>query len=395
MPPLPRRAFALGLPALLVAPTACGPSFQRRMLGGMDDDAKPFAFQYGSTSENSASLCATSARRRLIASTPDGARFLTELARTQQRLELDIRLESYESGTARFDGQTVSRGTMAIEGVKMRASYSPSNGKAPPGKRGPPKVSVGGFEITDEPKGIAPDVVDKGQNAVFGVPYEMNGINAMIGVGRNFAFEMLVMKKRLEMGQKADYRIPDRPADKSIADVDLALALIAMADAALNRWRASMILLMAVYASGAKPDVQARLEPEATLAADDMKRWLDEHPLMTSQTQLVSRIEAYGMGPKPLILPTPMNLLAMLDENGYVAAAVKVAQGIATGSIADTVQGLSKFAPKDSSARTAMEGIAAASRGDFAACADAVGKLAGTDVGVGALRDRIAALRRE
>jgi hypothetical protein len=155
-----------------------------------------------------------------------------------------------------------------------------------------------------------------------------------------------------------------------------------------------MILLMALYSANGTPDAAARIEPAATETAASMKQWLDEHPLMTNQSQLEARIKAYGMGPKPLVLPTPMNLLAMLDENGYVAAAVKVAQGIATGSIADTVQGLSQFAPKDSSARTAMEGVAAASRGDFVACADAVGKLAGKDVGMVAVRDRIAELRR-
>lgn len=392
---LSRRALVGALSSLGLA--GCLPQLQKSFTpGALDEDAKIYAFQFGATAESYASSSATSASRRLTESVPDGVRFIEALAQTKQSMHLEIHVRDYDVDMNRFDGKTLTPTRMGIEGVEMKASYAlvSATGQASAQPSKAPIVSAGGFTVQNAPEGIDPKLVDAGQNAVFGVPFELNGMNTLVALARNSAFEMLVMKKRIELGQKADYRMPDRPKEKTLADVDLTLVLIAEAEAAINRWRASLILLMALYAAHTEPGIPERLRSTTDDVVKNMQLWLEKHPLVTSMEAMKARADAYGVRAKPLLLPTPQNMLLMLDENGYVAAAVKVAQGIATGSISETMSGFAGFAPKDSSARIAMEGVAAAAGGDFVACADAVGKLGGKDPELARIRRDIKSLRK-
>ena len=94
------------------------------------------------------------------------------------------------------------------------------------------------------------------------------------------------------------------------------------------------------------------------------------------QTHKRPTMEDYGVAVKALKLPTPENMLAVLDKDGYIAAAIKVSKGIATGDPAATIDGFAKLAPENSSLRIAAEGTAAALRGDVSGCASAVLALA-------------------
>jgi hypothetical protein len=100
-------------------------------------------------------------------------------------------------------------------------------------------------------------------------------------------------------------------------------------------------------------------------------------------------MEQFGIALKDFKLPTPDNLLAVLDKEGYVTAAITVAKGVATGDAAATVEGVGKLAPKDSSVRVASEGVAAALRGDIPKTVESVLSLAQTQEDVAPLVARL------
>jgi hypothetical protein len=369
-------------------------SFQRNFTpGAMDWDAKPLAFRFGAQSENLASTLATTASARLKQTRDPLITYLKELVSSGQKVVIDVTVHDYDLGGVTFDGTTMRRESMMVPGLSIVLRYDKRGAGTPASTQSEPATQEKGFRVEGSPEGVASDVVEAGQNGVLGIPYELNGMNTLGALVRKTTFEALVLRKRLEMGHKADPQIPDRPAEKSLVDLELGLALAAEADAAINRWRASMVLLMTLVADqGENPDVdKVKVAFDETIL--DMEAWLDKHPMWTSTEQLKQRLEEFGMMPKPLLLPTPQNMLLLLDENGYIASAVKVANGIASGSIADTVDGIAGFAPKDSSARTAMEALAAGARGDVIACVDSLGRLGGKDPEIAKIRDQIQSLK--
>lgn len=377
---------------MVVAETGCAKFRSQFTPGALDWDSKPLAFRYGAQSENLASGLATSATQRLRLTKDSLVAYLDAIEKGGQSVVLDVTVDDYDLGGTTFDGTTLRQESMMVPGLSVVLRYERRDGA---GGKVPvqPEAKTRGFRVEGSPEGVDPETVEKGQQAVLGIPYELNGMNTLGALVRKDTFEALVVRKRLEMGQKADPRIPDRPVDKSLKDVELGLVLAAEADAAINRWRASMALLMALVSSHGRGATSESLRKAFDETTSDMDAWLREHPLWTSVGQLEQRLAQFGMTPKPMMLPTPQNMLLLLDEDGYVASAVKVASGIASGSIADTVQGVAGFAPKDSSARTAMEALAAGARGDLAACADSLGRLGGKDPGVAKIRDQVLALK--
>jgi hypothetical protein len=392
--PLRRRALLLGALSLPVAPSAGCAKFRSQFTpGALDWDSKPLAFRYGAQSENLASGLATSASQRLRVTKDALVTYLDALDKSRQRVVLDVTVDDYDLGGATFDGTTLRHESMMVPGLSVVLRYE-KRGSARGASTAEADGEKRGFRVEGTPEGLAPEVVEKGQQAVLGIPYELNGMNTLGALVRKDTFEALVVRKRLEMGQKADPRIPDRPPEKSLKDLELGLMLASEADAAINRWRASMVLLMTLVSAHGEASTSDALRKAFDETVSDMDTWLRDHPLWTSVGQIEQRLEQFGMMPKPMMLPTPQNMLLLLDEDGYIASAVKVANGIASGSIADTVQGVAGFAPKDSSARTAMEALAAGARGDLAACADSLGKLGGKDPGVAKVRDQITSMRR-
>ena len=72
-----------------------------------------------------------------------------------------------------------------------------------------------------------------------------------------------------------------------------------------------------------------------------------------------------------------------------VGAAIDVAQGVATGNIPKTLDGLAALAPKDTKLRTVGEGLAAASRGDIQGTLGAIADLGGPESKVGRVAARL------
>jgi hypothetical protein len=193
-------------------------------------------------------------------------------------------------------------------------------------------------------------------------------LNATDDSMKRYAFGLLVLREKLKRGERADYMAPLRPANESLEDIELALRVIADHHRATSQLRAEIVGLTAFARTAADPSVRKALLEQVAESRKAARTWLDTHERPTA--------EEFGVALKEFKLPTPENLLAVLDKEGYVTAALTVAKGVASGDAATTVEGLGKLAPKDSSLRIASEGVAAALRGDIPKTVDSVIALA-------------------
>lgn len=216
--------------------------------------------------------------------------------------------------------------------------------------------------------GVPAEVIRRGHFALFGLATLSGALNATDDTMKRYAFGLLVLKEKLRRGERADYLAPLRPANESLEDVELAIRVIADHHRATSRLRAEVIGLTALTGAAGEPQARTALVEQLAESRKAAHEWLAAHER--------PQMEQFGVAMKEMKLPTPENMLAVLDKDGYVTAAVQVAKGVASGDTAATVEGLGKLAPKGSSIRIASEGTAAALRGDIAKAADCALQLA-------------------
>lgn len=216
--------------------------------------------------------------------------------------------------------------------------------------------------------GVPAEVIRRGHFALFGLATLSGALNATDDSLKRHAFGLLVLKEKLKKGERADYLAPMRPAEESLEDIDLALRVIADHHRATSRMRAEVVGLTALTRVAADATARKALAEQLADSKKTARTWLDTHER--------PQMEQFGVAVKELKLPTPENMLAVLDKDGYVTAAIEVAKGVAAGDPSATVEGLGKLAPKGSSLRIAAEGTAAALRGDVGKAADCALQLA-------------------
>jgi hypothetical protein len=236
--------------------------------------------------------------------------------------------------------------------------------------------------------GIPAEVIRRGHFALFTLATLSGSLNATDDSMKRHAFRLLVLREKLKNGEKKiDYLAPLRPANESLEDVDVALRVIADHHRTTSKIRAEVIGLTALARTAGDAKARATLVEQLGESRKAARAWLDTH-------EHRPEMEDFGVAMKELKLPTPDNLLAVLDKEGYVTAAITVAKGVATGDAATTIEGVGKLAPKDSSLRTASEGIAAALRGDIPKTVDSVLTLAQTQEDVAPLVARLRAVEQ-
>jgi hypothetical protein len=199
-------------------------------------------------------------------------------------------------------------------------------------------------------------------------------------VQRN-VFALLVLREKIKAGEKADWADPNRPAEESLSDIDMALGLLAEHYDQLQMWRARVITMVALIHAFDQPGgieaLKAAIARERTASAN----WLATHQPPS--------IESFGIGIEAI--PEPEPLVKKLDlDLGILEAVVQTAQGIATGSPQMTLEGLAKLAPKDTTFATALSGLAAASKGDVSGVVDSVAKLTGNEKVVAQVKAELA-----
>lgn len=225
---------------------------------------------------------------------------------------------------------------------------------------------------------IAMPVVRDGHFALYSLVNMLTPLNVSNDALQRHAFKLLVLKAKIEAGEKADWFGGNREPAESLADIQLALRVIADHHASVADFRSEIIGVVALANGYKTKEGLALLAAQLTESRQRNDAWIAAHPRPT--------MEDFGVGMNEFKLPTPAVLLEQLDESGYLAAALTIARGVATGSVGTTLDGVSKLAPKDGTVRFVLSGLAAASRGDIQGAADAVGKLvgkatAGTEIG--------------
>lgn len=226
------------------------------------------------------------------------------------------------------------------------------------------KATVAASEAT----GLSASQVADGHRAVNLLVNMMTGLNVSNDTMQRHAFALLVLRNKIEAGEKADWFDPNRPPQESVADINTGLSIIAAHRGTVQAWRSEVMTMFALVSSyrteAAVVELRGQLE--------DSRAWAEQWEATHSQPTA----EDYGVG--AAALPKPSDMLGELEEvMGFVAAAAKVAQGIATGSPQATLDGLAKLCPEDLTIKTVLEGAAAATKGDIKGTIAAVSELAG------------------
>lgn len=234
--------------------------------------------------------------------------------------------------------------------------------------------------------GLEPALVRRGHFALYAMLNLMTALNASTVTLQRHAFKLLVVREKVRAGEKADWFDPNRPAKETEADVADALAIIADHRDFVNGLRGEVLALAALAGRHRDDGAIDELVKRAAAFREGAAAWRAAHPPMMME-ELETRVKAFAASPT-----------AMLDELeeklGFVTAAAQIAKGVLTGSPGEALEGIAKLAPKDSSTRIALEGFAAAARGDLVKAADAALTLAGSSTKASEVKDTFATAKR-
>lgn len=278
--------------------------------------------------------------------------------------------------TANEDGRTEDQ----YEHYDANLVVLPAKGKTTTARANEPLViagragtNAGAYDATASvvasATGVPLAVVRDGHFALYGLVNMLTPLNVSNDALQRHAFKLLVLREKIKAGEKADWFGGNREPAESLADIELALRVIADHHAAVAAFRSEIIGVIALANGYKTKEGLALLDAQLIDSRRHNDSFVAAHPRPT--------MEDYGVAMNEFKLPTPTVLLEQLDENGYLAAAITIARGVATGSVGTTLEGVSKLAPKDSTVRVVLEGLAAASRGDIAGAAGSVSKLVG------------------
>lgn len=306
---------------------------------------------------------------------------------TLKKVEADAlpMLEALRQGGHRMSIEVTPHQSGDIEHYEVRLAFEPKQ----PGEPLPVLTAKAGMEPAaydeslqpaSQKLGIDAHLLQRGHLALAAMVNMMTATNVSNHIAESRAFALLVLKEKIKRGEKADYFDPNRPAQESIEDIDVALRVVAEEHARIARMRAEVLTLMALAARYEQPEAIDVFRQQVRESREKAVQWRASHPRPTMQ----------DFGVRVAQLPTPDKMLEELKERaGFVTAVVQVAQGVATGSPSATLEGLSRLAPKDSTAAVALTGLAAAASGDAKGTVEAMIKLSGKEAQIDELRGRV------
>ncbi|MFO0659713.1 MAG: hypothetical protein U0165_07775 [Polyangiaceae bacterium] len=362
-------AARVGVLLIAVSQTGCGQLIQG-LAPTYRTTSSNAKIQTGITEQiahNFAFLHANQWESTLDKATRDAVPFLKALRDTKSTFELRITPYTPGSGSNAIE-------TYEVEGVFTIAGTAKAKGTeiVLPGKQGTDEsVYNAAAEKASKATGIPAPTIRAGHFALYGMVQMMTALNASHVTLSQRAFMLLVMKERVRSERKQISLDPNRPAAETNADVDDSIRVIAEHEDFLGGLRGEVLLLTTLSARYRDADGVESFEKTAAELKSKASAWKASHPLLTIE-QLQEKFSKYTAKIDPM---------AQIEERfGFVASVAKIAQGIATGSISTTMDGVAGLTPKDSSVRVAINGLAAATRGDVVGAADAAAKLAGSSV---------------
>jgi len=275
-------------------------------------------------------------------------------------------------------------GRAAVTAYELEMLITPKGGEATtlPGKPGTDEqVYDDAATKAGEATGISAESIRQGHFALFAVANGMTGLNAAHDSLKNIAFQKLVLRAKLLRGEKqVDNFDPNRPAEESLADLELALQLIEDEHRRISGQRAEILEMIAISQHFDAPGALDLLAESTRASRDKTNQWRATH----------SRPAADDYGVKPAALPSPASITEDINkELGFLGGLAKIATGVVTANPGMALDGLSSLAPEDSTVRTSLQGLAAAAKGDLAGTIDAVAALSGADEAVGEVKGRL------
>lgn len=312
----------------------------------------------------------------------DGVPFLR--AAKERGVVAEVRLTGYTPQGSDIETYAVDLAVAAPPDPKTKKPREPV---VLPGKAGTKEAAYDAeAEKAERATGMAAAEIKKGHFAIYALLNMMTALNASNTSLQKHAFALLVVREKVKAGEKADWSDPNRPLAETEADVADSLAVVAEHRDFVQGLRGEVLLLATLVGRYRDEGVIEELERRAAGFRDAAKAWMAAHPPLTMQ-EIETRVRAY--------VASPTAMLDELEEKlRFVSAAAQIAKGVVTGSPSATLDGIAKLAPKDSTARTALEGFAAAARGDVVKAADAAATLAGSSTKASDVKDGFQTAKR-
>jgi hypothetical protein len=366
-----RALFAVGVALLLSVVPGCAAatSPQETMLRSfspqMNDNAHPLAYQAAALSHGFMNSHMAQWDARLANLEDDLPPFLAALDAAGFRADYEIVKHPPAPGEASYEWYGVN-----LMLLRKGAKHGAGDRFLIPGDQGMKMTAyVAALGPASKATGIPAEILRRGHFAMFGLVTMSSALNGTEDAMRKHAFWLLVVRERLNAGDShADPFTAMRSPDHAKEDADIALRVVADHHAEVGTLRAEVLALLTLARDADVPAARDALSQQITDSRAHANAWRDSHPR--------PKAEDFGVAMKPMSLPTPENMLAKLDKDGYIAAATQVAKGIATGDAAATAEGIGKLAPPNSSLRVAAQGVSAGLHGDIAGAADAALALA-------------------
>ena len=277
-------------------------------------------------------------------------------------------------------------GRAAVSAYELELHVSAAGAKerahSLPGKPGTdPAAYDAALQPASEATKLDGEILKQGHFALYALANGMTSLNATHDSLRKHAFKLLLLRAKLEKGEKqVDWLDPNRPAEESIADIDLALRLIEEDHERQSAERADILGMLAMARSYESEGAVELLREQVASSRARAKKWRATH----------RRPTADDFGVRPATLPSAASITKQLtDKIGFVGSLAKVAQGVLTANPSKALEGLAEMAPEDSSAKVALDGLAAAAGGDVAGTVDAISKLTEADEAVAEVKGRL------
>ncbi len=278
--------------------------------------------------------------------------------RTAREKKINFRIEVHE----KLIGETIVYDVDLIYrkkgGVEVRATAT----------TGEPVAFEAHVERMAGATGLPLEQVRAAHMGLYAMANMMVALNVSYETMNGMAFARIAMAEKLKAGERQiDYFDPNRPAEESLADVDLSLSVIAAFNKTVQQSRAEVLVATALAAQYAQEGV-----------LDELDSLCDAAIVRGGNIPEAATAEEFGVVARAL--PDPKELVdELMGDLGFAKAVFDVAKAVVSRDPRGFLDAAAKLAPKDTKVRTALDTLASAAHGDVKAVIDGVAKLTGNE----------------
>lgn len=365
-----RRSALFGVGACFWGASACSSQKSAEPRRYYKKDSKAIAFQGAKTNYELNAMVLSGWERCIAMQKKDAVPFLKAL----QEKGHGIQMEFTSTETA----------PLGVVVINVKLAYPK---RAPDGTviEETDPIAIARAKAGAPPEGVDMALFGSGMAALMTTMQPLNQINAINDGVQRGAFAAMVVKEKVNRGEKADFYDPERPKEETIADIDLYLKLVAQQHGQMQVWRAEMMTTALLVSSFDTPGGLELLLAHWDAQEKLIKDWAATHKEPTADDFGVALEE----------LPEPSEMVGFFDKAMASTSAVfQVAMGVATGSPESTFEGLKKLAPKDDTVQNVLTGLQAAATGNVLGVIGAVGALVGKNKAASGVMSRLESAKK-